>query len=162
NTSTGGAGSMEKHERRRTLGEPRKEAGSASEERMEDVYGGGGVTGVEEGEGVRGRGGDVGAGGVLGDGGFKSGGASPSAEFRGNLPKVGEDIDVYLEAKEDSEGLIVLSKEKADKIRVWDAITQAYEKSTPVEGRIVEVVKGGLAVDVGVKAFLPGSQVDLR
>src|SRR3989454_9444716 len=67
-----------------------------------------------------------------------------------------------LEAKEDSEGLIVLSKDKADKIKVWDAITQAYEKAQPVEGRMVEVVKGGLAVDVGVKAFLPGSQVDLR
>src|SRR5207237_34175 len=47
-------------------------------------------------------------------------------------------------------------------IKVWDAITQAYEKGAPVEGRVVEVVKGGLAVDVGVKAFLPGSQVDLR
>ncbi|MBI2014767.1 MAG: 30S ribosomal protein S1, partial [Candidatus Rokubacteria bacterium] len=59
-------------------------------------------------------------------------------------------------------GLIVLSKDKADKIKVWDSITQAYEKSAPVEGRVVEVVKGGLSVDVGVKAFLPGSQVDLR
>jgi small subunit ribosomal protein S1 len=75
---------------------------------------------------------------------------------------VGDDLDVYLEAKEDSEGLIVLSKEKADKIKVWDVITQAFDKGTPVEGRVVEVVKGGLAVDVGVKAFLPGSQVDLR
>ncbi len=75
---------------------------------------------------------------------------------------MGEEIEVYLEAKEDSEGLIVLSKDKADKIKVWDAITQAYEKGAPVEGRVVEVVKGGLAVDVGVKAFLPGSQVDLR
>src|SRR3989442_514450 len=111
-----------------------------------------------------GRGGvvHIGTGEVLVDVGYKSEGAIPIEEFRGNLPKVGEDIDVYLEAKEDSEGLIVLSKEKADKIRVWDAITQAYDKGTPVEGRIVEVVKGGLAVDVGVKAFLPGSQVDLR
>ena len=57
---------------------------------------------------------------------------------------------------------IVLSKEKADKIKVWDVITRAYEKGAPVDGRVVEVVKGGLAVDVGVKAFLPGSQVDLR
>jgi small subunit ribosomal protein S1 len=75
---------------------------------------------------------------------------------------VGEEIEVFLEAKEDSEGLIVLSKDKADKIKVWDAITRAYEKGAAVEGRVVEVVKGGLAVDVGVKAFLPGSQVDLR
>src|SRR5207247_3314472 len=76
--------------------------------------------------------------------------------------KVGEEIEVYLEAKEDNEGLIVLSKEKADKIKVWDVITRAFEKGTPIEGKVVEVVKGGLAVDVGVKAFLPGSQVDLR
>ena len=89
---------------------------------------------------------------------------SPSRSSTGSgiLPKVGEEIEVYLEAKEDSEGLIVLSKDKADKIKVWDVITQAYEKGAPVEGRVVEVVKGGLAVDVGVKAFLPGSQVDLR
>jgi small subunit ribosomal protein S1 len=78
------------------------------------------------------------------------------------LPKVGEEIEVYLESKEDNEGLIVLSKDKADKIKVWDAITRAHEKGVAVEGRVVEVVKGGLAVDVGVKAFLPGSQVDLR
>ena len=87
---------------------------------------------------------------------------SRSSTAHGSLPKVGDEIEVYLEAKEDSEGLIVLSKDKADKIKVWDAITQAYEKGAPVEGRVVEVVKGGLAVDVGVKAFLPGSQVDLR
>ncbi|HBH04443.1 MAG TPA: 30S ribosomal protein S1, partial [Candidatus Rokubacteria bacterium] len=61
----------------------------------------------------------------------------------GALPSVGDEIEVYLEAKEDSEGLIVLSKDKADKIKVWDAITQAFEKGLPVEGRIVEVVKGG-------------------
>ena len=91
-------------------------------------------------------------------------GTIPIEEFQrhGTLPKVGDEIEVYLEAKEDSEGLIVLSKDKADKIKVWDAITQAHEKGLPVEGRVVEVVKGGLAVDVGVKAFLPGSQVDLR
>ncbi|OLB38513.1 MAG: 30S ribosomal protein S1 [Candidatus Rokubacteria bacterium 13_2_20CM_2_64_8] len=154
---------MEKHERRNDLGEPRKEATWAAEERMEDVYGSGGrMAEFEEGEVVRGRVVHIGTGEVLVDVGYKSEGAIPIEEFRGNLPKVGEDIDVYLEAKEDSEGLIVLSKEKADKIRVWDAITQAYDKGTPVEGRIVEVVKGGLAVDVGVKAFLPGSQVDLR
>src|SRR6266581_1062338 len=154
---------MEKHERRNNLGEPRKEATWAAEERMEDVYGSGGrMAEFEEGEVVRGRVVHIGTGEVLVDVGYKSEGAIPVEEFRGNLPKVGEDIDVYLEAKEDSEGLIVLSKEKADKIKVWDAITQAYEKGAPVEGRVVEVVKGGLAVDLGVKAFLPGSQVDLR
>jgi small subunit ribosomal protein S1 len=153
---------MAKDEPRETLGTPGKEGEyQRAEEQMEDWYGTG-VTEFEEGEVVRGRVVHVGSSEVLVDVGYKSEGAIPIEEFRGRPPKVGEDIDVYLEAKEDSEGLIVLSKDKADKIRVWDAITQAYEKGTPVEGRIAEVVKGGLAVDVGVKAFLPGSQVDLR
>jgi len=131
---------------------------------MEDWFGEDVTNEFEEGEVVRGRVVHVGSGEVLVDVGYKSEGAIPIEEFQraGRLPVVGEEIDVYLEAKEDSEGLIVLSKDKADKIRVWDAVTQAYEKGVPVEGRVVEVVKGGLAVDVGVKAFLPGSQVDLR
>jgi small subunit ribosomal protein S1 len=139
--------------------------GAEPEERMEDWFKEGGTTSeFEEGEVVRGRVVHVGTSEVLVDVGYKSEGAIPIEEFHrhGTLPKVGDDIEVYLEAKEDSEGLIVLSKDKADKIKVWDAITQAYEKGQPVEGRVVEVVKGGLAVDVGVKAFLPGSQVDLR
>src|SRR3989454_206962 len=160
---TGGTGGMKKDEPRQHLGGPRGEGGEAAEERMEDWYHNG-VTEFEEGEVVRGRVVHVGTSEVLVDVGYKSEGAIPIEEFHrhGTLPKVGEEIEVYLEAKEDSEGLIVLSKDKADKIKVWDAITQAYEKSQPVEGRVVEVVKGGLAVDVGVKAFLPGSQVDLR
>jgi small subunit ribosomal protein S1 len=155
---------MEKDKQSSNLGRPRKEGGEdMAEERMEDWYREGGTTTeFEEGEVVRGHVVHVGSGEVLVDVGYKSEGAIPIEEFRGVLPKVGDEIDVYLEAKEDSEGLIVLSKEKADKIKVWDLITQAYEKGAPVEGRVIEVVKGGLAVDVGVKAFLPGSQVDLR
>src|SRR5919201_1437909 len=154
---------MAKDERRH-LGGSRME-GAEPEERMEDWFKEGTTTSeFEEGEVVRGRVVHVGTSEVLVDVGYKSEGAIPIEEFHrhGALPKVGEEIEVYLEAKEDSEGLIVLSKDKADKIKVWDAITQAYEKGQPVEGRVVEVVKGGLAVDVGVKAFLPGSQVDLR
>src|SRR5512132_833011 len=162
NKMTGGTGGM-KNDPRNYLGGPRGEGGEAAEERMEDWYETG-VTEFEEGEVVRGRVVHVGSSEVLVDVGYKSEGSIPIEEFHrhGTLPKVGEEIEVYLEAKEDSEGLIVLSKDKADKIKVWDAITQAYEKGVPVEGRVVEVVKGGLAVDVGVKAFLPGSQVDLR
>ena len=155
---------MEKQEPRKTLGEPRKEeTQDAAEERMEDWYHDG-VTEFEEGEVVRGRVVHIGSSEVLVDVGYKSEGSIPIEEFHrhGALPKVGEEIEVYLEAKEDAEGLIVLSKDKADKIKVWDAVTQAYEKGTSVEGRVIEMVKGGLAVDVGVKAFLPGSQVDLR
>jgi small subunit ribosomal protein S1 len=119
---------------------------------------------LEEGEVVRGHIVAVNDTEVLVDVGYKSEGTIPIDEFHrsGIVPKVGEDIEVYLEMKEDSEGLIVLSKEKADKIKVWDVITRAYEKGAPIDGKVVEVVKGGLAVDVGVKAFLPGSQVDLR
>jgi small subunit ribosomal protein S1 len=155
---------MATDETRRNPGGPRME-GEGAEERMEDWFKEGSTTSeFEEGEVVRGRVVHVGASEVLVDVGYKSEGAIPIEEFHrhGTLPKVGEEIEVYLEAKEDAEGLIVLSKDKADKIKVWDAITQAYEKGSPVEGRVVEVVKGGLSVDVGVKAFLPGSQVDLR
>jgi small subunit ribosomal protein S1 len=154
---------MAKDEPRNRTGASRTE-GAEADERMEDWYTEGTTSEFEEGEVVRGRVVHVGSSEVLVDVGYKSEGSIPIEEFHraGTLPKVGEDIEVYLEAKEDSEGLIVLSKDKADKIKVWDAITQAYEKGVPVEGRVVEVVKGGLAVDVGVKAFLPGSQVDLR
>ena len=118
---------------------------------------------IEEGEVVRGRVVEVRPGDVIVDIGYKSEGAIPIEEFRHTgAPKVGEEIEVFLEAKEDSEGLIVLSKDKADKIKVWDQISKAFDAGFPVEGRVVEVVKGGLAVDVGVRAFLPGSQVDLR
>src|SRR5258706_3212783 len=159
----GGTGGMKKDEPRQHLGGPHLEGGEPAEERMED-WCEGGVAKLEEGEVVRGRVVQMGSSEVLVDVGYKSEGAIRVEEFHrhGSLPKVGEEIEVYLEAKEDSEGLIVLSKDKADKIKVWDAITQAYEKGSPVEGRVVEVVKGGLSVDVGVKAFLPGSQVDLR
>ena len=155
---------MKTDEPKHPLGGPRKEGHEAAEERMEDWFREGATSEFEEGEVVRGRVVQVTPTEVLVDVGYKSEGAIPIEEFHrhGKLPKVGDQIEVYLEAKEDSEGLIVLSKDKADKIKVWDAITQAHDKGLPVEGRIVEVVKGGLAVDVGVKAFLPGSQVDLR
>src|SRR5262245_23934684 len=155
---------MEKDETGARPGAARKEVAREAEERMEDWYREGATTEVEEGEVVRGRVVHIGTSEVLVDVGYKSEGAIPIEEFHrsGSLPRVGDEIEVYLEAKEDAEGLIVLSKDKADKIKVWDAVTRAYERGAPVEGRIVEVVKGGLAVDVGVKAFLPGSQVDLR
>src|ERR1044071_2094751 len=155
---------MATDEPRRNLGGPRGE-GEGADERMEDWFKeGSSAREFEEGEVVRGRVVHIGSSEVLVDVGYRSEGALPIEEFHrhGVLPKVGDEIEVYLEAKEDSEGLIVLSKDKADKIKVWDAITRAHEKGSPVEGRVVEVVKGGLSVDVGVKAFLPGSQVDLR
>ena len=134
-----------------------------AEERMEDWFTQE-FSDFEEGEVVPGRVVQVRGGEVLVDVGYKSEGTIPLEEFTrsGIMPKVGDEIEVYLEAKEDNDGLIVLSKDRADKIKVWDVVSRAYEKGVPVEGRVVEVVKGGLAVDVGVRAFLPGSQVDLR
>jgi small subunit ribosomal protein S1 len=150
------------NQKSKTLVGSAKEVGDASEESMEYWFNRG-VSDVEEGEVVRGRVVEVRGSEVLVDIGYKSEGTIPIEEFAaGSLPKVGEEIEVYLESKEDNEGLIVLSKDKADKIKVWDQISKAHDSGTPVEGRVAEVVKGGLAVDVGVRAFLPGSQVDLR
>jgi small subunit ribosomal protein S1 len=145
------------------LGGAQKEVADAPEESMEDWFNRG-VGDIEEGEVVRGTVVEVRDSEVLVDIGYKSEGTIAIEEFRhaGVLPKLGDEIEVYLESKEDSEGLIVLSKDKADKIKVWDAISKSHDSGTPVEGKVVEVVKGGLSVDVGVRAFLPGSQVDLR
>ena len=98
--------------------------------------------------------------------GFKSEGLIDSWEFMDDeaklLVKVGDEVDVLIEEVEDDGGRIQLSKEKADRLKVWDEISMAYEADQPVEGTILSRVKGGLSVDIGVKAFLPGSQVDLR
>jgi small subunit ribosomal protein S1 len=98
--------------------------------------------------------------------GFKSEGQIPVSEFRGVDGKIGiaegEKLDVFLENTENENGLVMLSKEKADKLRIWDEIAVACQNGDVIEGRVVERVKGGLAVDIGVKAFLPGSQIDLN
>jgi small subunit ribosomal protein S1 len=103
---------------------------------------------------------------VLIDIGYKSEGAIPIKEFQspsGELTvKVGDVVDVYLEQKEDNDGLVVLSREKAEKTKVWDDIRLAYEQGEAISGMILGRTKGGLTVDIGVRAFLPGSQVDLR
>ena len=100
------------------------------------------------------------------DVGFKSEGLIDAWEFMDDdarmLVHVGDRVDVLVEEIEDDAGRIVLSKEKADRLKIWDDISKAYEADEPVEGVILSRVKGGLAVDIGVKAFLPGSQVDLR
>ncbi|MBI5544316.1 MAG: S1 RNA-binding domain-containing protein, partial [Deltaproteobacteria bacterium] len=100
------------------------------------------------------------------DVGYKSEGQVPIAEFtnaKGEvIIKVGDPVDVLLEARENDSGMVVLSKEKADKMRIWDEISAACERDEIVKGTIVGRVKGGLSVDIGVKAFLPGSQVDIR
>src|SRR5262249_53646673 len=103
---------------------------------------------------------------VIVDVGYKSEGIIPVDEFRDETGKisikVGDSVDVLLEKTEDKEGYVVLSKEKAEKMKVWDDVERAYQERRVVVGRVIERVKGGLAVDIGVRAFLPGSQVDLR
>jgi small subunit ribosomal protein S1 len=105
---------------------------------------------------------------VVVDIGGKSEGVINIAEFAdatGNVDvKPGDKVDVFIEARENDDGLVTLSKEKADKMKVWDEISSACERDELIEGTISQRVKGGLSVTIrgGVKAFLPGSQVDLR
>ena len=74
----------------------------------------------------------------------------------------GDIVDVLLERTEDREGYVVLSREKAEKMKIWDDVEKAYAERKVVIGRVIERIKGGLAVDIGVRAFLPGSQIDVR
>ncbi len=103
---------------------------------------------------------------VLVDINYKSEGLIPINEFRiveGLRDiQVGQDIQVYIDKIENENGMVVLSKDKADMLRAWDDISRAAENEEVIEGTIVAKVKGGLSVDIGVKAFLPGSQIDLR
>ena len=101
---------------------------------------------------------------VLIDIGFKSEGIIDRVEFdEENLPSVGDKIEVYLEYIEDAGGNTILSKEKADFLRRWSNLKEAFENEKIINGKIVRRIKGGLIVDLdGVQAFLPGSQVDVR
>jgi small subunit ribosomal protein S1 len=119
-----------------------------------------------EGEVFRGRIISIGKDYVMVDIGYKQEGLVSVKEFQnfdGSLKvKVNEDIEVYLEKLESSKGNLVLSKDKAEILKAWDKISEACEKGSPLKGTVVAKVKGGLSVDIGVKAFLPGSQIDLR
>ncbi len=101
---------------------------------------------------------------VIVDVGFKSEGIIPMHEFKEPINvSVGDQIDVYLEAIEDSDGQLVLSKQKADFLRVWDNIKDCHDSGETIKGRVVRRIKGGLVIDLfGVESFLPGSQVALR
>src|SRR5712691_8842541 len=103
---------------------------------------------------------------VVVDIGYKSEGVIPVSQFidpSGQLAiKVGDVIDVLLEDTEDGDGHIVLSKEKAEKVKVWEEVEKAHNENTIVRGRVIERIKGGLSVDIGIRAFLPGSQIDVR
>jgi small subunit ribosomal protein S1 len=122
---------------------------------------------LTEGEIIRGRVLKVTPSDVVVDIGYKSEGLLPVSEvtgFDGTVSvKRGDELEVFIERLEDSSGYVALSREKAARMRVWDVIEAAYKADEPISGRVVERVKGGLAVDVGgVKAFLPGSLIDTK
>ncbi len=103
---------------------------------------------------------------VVVDIGYKSEGVISVSQFMDGsgrpTVKVGDVIDVLLEDTEDFDGHIVLSKEKAEKVKVWEDVERAYNDNSIIRGRVVERIKGGLSVDIGIRAFLPGSQIDVR
>ena len=103
--------------------------------------------------------------GVVVDIGYKSEGILLLEEFSpGEVSKlvVGEKIRVYLEEREDDDGNPILSKDKADKMKIWEDLERAQSDGDIVDGKVISRIKGGMIVDLGVKAFLPGSQIDLR
>ncbi len=121
---------------------------------------------VKPGEVVRGRVVNIGPEVVTIDIGYKSEGQIPVAEFRSRDGEVtiseGDEIEVFFDSADAEQEGVVLSRAKAEEFRVWHKIEDAFANSVPIEGSIVGKVKGGLKVDIGVSAFLPGSHVDLR
>lgn len=100
---------------------------------------------------------------ILVDIGYKSEGAIPAFEFKDlQKYKIGDEIDVYLEAKENQDGMVVLSKYKAERLKNWERITADIQKNNIRQGHILRKVKGGLMVDIGVEAFLPASHIALK
>ncbi len=121
---------------------------------------------IQEGEIVRGKVIQITHDSVIVDFGYKSEGQVPLSEFTDHTGEVQihveDEVDVYLENIECEDGLAVLSKEKADALKIWDRLQEIIDTDGVVEGIVVSKVKGGLSVDIGVKAFLPASQIDVR
>jgi small subunit ribosomal protein S1 len=102
---------------------------------------------------------------VVVDIGYKSEGMIPNDQFSTEelqIIKVGDRLQVYIEECEDADGNLVLSKEKADKMKIWEELEKLFNEGKSIDGKIVARIKGGMMVDIGVKAFLPGSQIDLH
>jgi len=98
--------------------------------------------------------------------GFKSDGVVPTSQFQapdGAInAKIGDKVEVFIVSLENENGQLVLSKERADQRKVWDQVESCFKDGTTLSGKVVQKVKGGLQVDIGIPAFLPGSQVDIR
>jgi len=121
---------------------------------------------LQEGEVVRGKVIQITKDYIMVDVGYKSEGRVRIEEFRNEEGEItvntGDEVDVLLERREDEDGIVVLSKDKAASLMIWNEISRIYTEDDTIEGKIITKIKGGLAVDLGVKAFLPGSQIDLR
>lgn len=120
---------------------------------------------IEEGTIVEGRIVAIGKDKIVVDIGYKSEGLISLDQFPPDelkALKVNDRLQVYIENTEDSEGNLILSKEKADKMKIWEDLEKIFKDEKSVEGRILSKIKGGMMVDIGVKAFLPGSQIDLH
>jgi small subunit ribosomal protein S1 len=132
---------------------------------LEKLYGAS-LKSVKEGRIVKGKVVDIVGNKAVVDINYKSEGLIPISEFISPTEEVavkkGDEVEVYLERREAEDGTIVLSKEKADKLRYWDRIREAYEQSKSIEGKVVQKVKGGLKINIGMEAFLPASQIDLK
>ncbi len=122
------------------------------------------LSNIEEGEIVKAKVLRVTDKAVILDLGFKSEGSVARDEFKDpEALQIGDEVEVFLENLEDEDGVVVLSKKKADFLRVWEKIKEAYENEAPVQGMLTRKIKGGVTVDLmGVDAFLPGSQIALR
>jgi len=119
---------------------------------------------VKEGELIKGKIVRIQDDNVIIDVGFKSEGSIPKSEFKEYEEiKVGREIEVVLESVEDQEGNLVLSKQRADFLRIWEKVIGAHETGEILQGKILKRIKGGMVVDLmGMEAFLPGSQIDIR
>jgi small subunit ribosomal protein S1 len=139
---------------------------SAEEENFAELFEASQQQDMKEGEVIDGTIINVGSEYVTVDIGYKSEGLVPTQEFKDAYGvahvAVGDVVSVYLERMEMENGFMLLSKDKAEIIRAWDEISAACEKDQLVEGTVIAKVKGGLSVDIGVKAFLPGSQIDTK
>jgi small subunit ribosomal protein S1 len=119
---------------------------------------------ISQGEIVKGKIAFIGHNDVVLDIGFKSEGTVPIGEFP-NIKelKIGDEVEVFLESIEDKDGQLVLSRKRADFMRVWERVTRSFTSGEVIQGKIMRRIKGGLVVDVlGIDAFLPGSQIDVR
>ena len=119
---------------------------------------------IEEGTITEGRVIDIQRDRIMVDIGYKSEGMIPVDQFSQeelDTLAVNDPVQVYIEQCEDSDGNLMLSKEKADKMKVWEDLEVAHNEETQVQGKVISRIKGGMIVDIGVKAFLPGSQIDL-